>query len=650
MHSPAPSGTTQVAGYRPLRLPTILVGDSNLGGISSTISAYESLILRGYDVDAVILFQDNYYRNSEYLEEWFAERNGSTVGPKIRVGVVPKPPVRNVNLRVDHQETEEYYRMLEEYQVTNTQAPEVETIINHLDDLHYQRLSNLHSTPSRTRSAIWWPFVQHKHYTKDEDVTVIDSAHSDFFSVFRTQPPEALASTSTKHRLSLLTPLFDGSASWWTQAVGHSHPDLTYAAAYASGRYGHVMFPLASHEPALLLAERLLKDGPGQGWASRVFFSDNGSTGMEVALKMAMKATRSRYRTEVSSMGDVGVLGMKGSYHGDTIGAMDASEANVFNKAVDWYRGRGYWFDVPTISVRSGKYFVSGPDALCSQPLSLNETIKNDSNKLGEWCLEFNSLQDIFRMQHRLQSPLADSYRASIQGKLEGLVAAGQAFGALVIEPLVMGAGGMLFVDPLFQRVLVDVVRSREDLFGEAFGAKLGEPRPEGAWRGLPVIYDEVFTGLYRLGVQSPSTVLDAAPDISVLAKILTGGTLPLSATLATDSIFEAFWGDQKTDALLHGHSYTAHPIGCAIANETLKMLDNMKTSGEWITARARWGLPTTSPQGNEKDLAPEIWSFWDPAFVRQLSSMEMVDSVMTLGTVLAFRFAPTSSNTNQGE
>ena len=104
----------------------------------------------------------------------------------------------------------------------------------------------------------------------------------------------------------------------YSQSHGHGAEPLTLAAAKAAGRYGHVLFPSGTNEPALELAEKL-KETVGQGWADRVFFSDNGSTGIEVALKMALRATGRRYGWEGEVGSDVGVIGLRGGYHGDTV-------------------------------------------------------------------------------------------------------------------------------------------------------------------------------------------------------------------------------------------------------------------------------------------------------------------------------------------
>ncbi|CAK5263229.1 unnamed protein product [Mycena citricolor] len=575
VHSPTLSGATQADCYRPLFLPTVLIGDSRLGGISSTISAYESLILRGYIVDSILLFRDTYYRNSEYLTPYFAERG-------VAVTAFDPPPPKLENLDENYVSTQQYYDQLD-------MAP----VLSHLDEQHSQRLAELSSMPKRSMNTFWWPFVQHGLVKSEADVTVIDHATSDFFSVYK---PDDSSSSQLKSQ-------FDGSASWWTQALGHGNSALTLAAARATGRYGHVIFPQATHAPALQLAETLVRDGPGKGWASRVFFSDDGSTGMEVALKMALRAFSVRHGLEGADRKTVGVLGLRGSYHGDTIGAMDACiEEGVYT--CEWHNAKGFWFDPPAVSIRDGRPVITLPTALAA---SGDSTVLNDD------------LSWIYDVNKRLETSLASTYREWITKTLDGLEkAGGPRLAALVLEPLILGAGGMIFVDPLFQRVLVDTVRAR------------GTSAEPGAWQGLPVIFDEVFVGLYRLGMKSTIPLLGVTPDISVHAKILTGGIIPLAVTLATDSIFQAFYGPDKATALLHGHSYTAHVMGCEVANETLRLIDKEASSESWAVAKTRWepapGTPST------------VWSVWDLEFLKTLSRMDVVDEVMALGTVLAIK------------
>lgn len=194
--------------------------------------------------------------------------------------------------------------------------------------------------------------------------------------------------------------------------------------------------------------------------------------------------------------------------------------------------------------------------------------------------------------------------------------------------------------DPLFQHVLVDVVRRSSHLFG----TPASQPSP-GDWTGLPVIFDEVFTGLYRLGHFTSSALIDAQADISVHAKLLTGGLVPLCTTLASESIFEAFRSNDKTDALLHGHSYTAHPVGCQVAMESLRLLtgrehqekrERWRVKGGW-TPGADEAVPA-GPENGEKYRLPDtgVWSIWSLEFVRELSHQPRVAGVWALGSVLA--------------
>ncbi|KAK7039352.1 PLP-dependent transferase [Favolaschia claudopus] len=595
VHSPTLSGTTQLECYRPLFLPTILIGDSRLGGISATISAYESLLLRGYIVDQILLFRDEYYRNTEFLTPYFAERG-------IGVTALDAPPSKTDDAVENFESTESYYKNLD-----------MTPVVQNLDARHEQRIAELDSMPRRSLDAFWWPFVQHGLVKGESDVTVIDSASSDFFSVYKNS---AIQQNANANMGSSLESQLDGSASWWTQAFGHAHPSLTLAAARASGRYGHVMFPQATHAPALELAERLL-NGPGNGWASRVFFSDDGSTGMEIALKMALRAFSVRHNLQNSERKKLGVLGLKGSYHGDTIGAMDAcAEEGVYT--CEWHNAKGYWLDPPTVSIREGRWVITLPPALAASAGVF------DSPAVGGG----DSESWVYDVARRLNSPLADVYRDYLSRTLDGLETASGVprLAALVLEPLVMGAGGMIFVDPLFQRILVDIVRERDTNPSSSSQDDIDTSK---SWRGLPVIFDEVFVGLYRLGMQSTVPLLGTAPDISVNAKILTGGLVPLAATLASDSIFRAFYSTEKAEALLHGHSYTAHAVGCEVANQTMRMLERETKSEPWLAAKARWETPGKSSSA---------WSFWDPQFLQTLSRMDVVDEVMALGTVLAIK------------
>lgn len=586
--SPGPSGTPQADILRPLRLPSVLVGDHRLGGISSTISAAESLIMRGYDIDAVVCFNDqSKYENAEYLERYFRDLG-------ISAYTLPWIP----NLDGIGAGTKEETKKMREYYESQSHGDHVGRVAEQLIDCHSARLANLETMASRTHEAIWHPFTQHKHVKSADDILVFDSAYGDYFQVKQT------IQTKKADDDSLLYPAFDGSASWWTQGLGHGNPRLALEAAYAAGRYGHIMFAGATHEPALALAEKILA-GAQNPRLKKVFYTDNGSTATEVGIKMALRAASKRYGWD-SAKEPVGILGLKGSYHGDTIGAMDASEPCVFNEKVDWYRGRGFWFDYPTFKLKNGQWVIEAPEGM--------------EEELGP-TQYFDSQNEIFDFVVRGRS---ERYEAYIEKTLDELVKKqGKKFGALIMEPIILGAGGMMFVDPLFQQSLVRVVRRY------AFEATSSPPANELAWSGLPVVFDEVFTGLYRLGRFSAASFLDVHPDISVNAKLLTGGLLPLSITSASSSIFEAFWGDEKSEGLLHGHSYTAHAVGCHVANTSLDTMSRGKKGEEWKHFRQQWTSKRDFSRLN-------LWSMWSKAFVDSLSKHERVDHVNALGSVLS--------------
>ena len=148
-------------------------------------------------------------------------------------------------------------------------------------------------------------------------------------------------------------------------------------------------------------------------------------------------------------------------------------------------------------------------------------------------------------------------------------------------------------------------------------------------------MFDEVFTGLYRLGRFSSASFLQIHPDISCHAKLLTGGLVPLCATLASDSIYNAFLGLEKRDALLHGHSYTAHAVGCHVANTSLNLMMDLDDSGKWETHKKDWsGSPDSTPANQENDVP--VWSVWSKDFISSISRSKEVESVIALGSVLA--------------
>lgn len=309
--------------------------------------------------------------------------------------------------------------MQQYYEITSTD-PALDQCIDRMVKTHDERLTSLQALPKRANDSIWHPFMQHTERS-EKTILAIDSAYGDYFQTYNAAGSVEKPSSKT----NLLKPAFDGSASWWTQGLGHGNPNLALTAAHAAGRYGHVMFAGAAHEPAVSLAETLLQN-IGNPRLTKCFYTDNGSTGMEVAVKMALKAASKRYDWQPDE--DVLILGLKGSYHGDTIGTMDCSEPSTYNKKVEWYKGRGHWFDFPLVKMQQGEWIIESPAGM--------------EDAYGP-VRRFSSLDDIFQLRDRRAD--AERYEKYIKQTLEALTAEGKKFGALIMEPVILGAGGMLF-------------------------------------------------------------------------------------------------------------------------------------------------------------------------------------------------------------
>ena len=165
--------------------------------------------------DEELVFREDYYRNWEYLTEYFNERD-------VSVFSFPTPPPKLDDYDSNLEATNKYYSNLISDGI-------LDSADQHLDLKHAMRLEELQTMPSRTLESIWWPFSQHGLIEGPKDVTVIDSAHGDFFDTYSGHMHEEKSTTTQ----NLMYPLFDGSASWWTQALGHANPALTMAAARA---------------------------------------------------------------------------------------------------------------------------------------------------------------------------------------------------------------------------------------------------------------------------------------------------------------------------------------------------------------------------------------------------------------------------------
>jgi adenosylmethionine-8-amino-7-oxononanoate aminotransferase len=304
--------------------------------------------------------------------------------------------------------------------------------------------------------------------------------------------------------------IVDGISSWWTCLHGHGRPEILDAMHAQSETLDHVLFAGATHEPAVRLAERLVALAPAG--LSRVFYSDDGSTAVEVALKIAFQSHVHRGEPDRRTF-----VALEGGYHGDTFGAMSVGDPDPFFRAFE--------------------------------PL-------------------------MFRVA---RSPVDAHALASILDEV------GTRCAGVILEPLVQGAGGMRMHAPSF----VAAVRELCDR------------------HRVPMIADEVMTGFGRTGRLFACEHAGVTPDLLCLAKGLTGGVYPLSATLATEELFDAFRSSDRSRALFHGHSFTANPIGCAAALASLDIVERedvparIERIGVTIESELRRQLPERAPVRN---------------------------------------------------
>ena len=292
--------------------------------------------------------------------------------------------------------------------------------------------------------------------------------------------------------------ILDAISSWWVNIHGHSHPAIAEAVAQQAARLEHVVFAGFSHPPAEELAERLGKIVPHP--LRHVFFSDDGSTAVEVALKLALQYWKNVGRQEKRQ-----IVALENAYHGDTAGAMSVSDDSPFTAAFESFR-------IPVLRTHS---------AYCAHcPVGLTRATCHIE------CLN----------------------------KLELLLSEhGDQIAAVIVEPLLQGAGGM-------------IVHPEEFLSGV---------RRLTAAHDVLLIADEVLTGFGRTGRMFACERAGVAPDFMCVAKGLTGGFLPLAATFSTDRVHDAFTGGDRARTFFHGHSYTANPIACAAANASLRIFES---------------------------------------------------------------------------
>jgi adenosylmethionine-8-amino-7-oxononanoate aminotransferase len=275
----------------------------------------------------------------------------------------------------------------------------------------------------------------------------------------------------------------DGISSWWVNLHGHAHPYIVEKIKAQAEVLEHVIFAGFTHSSAVELASRILEVLPGN--MSKVFYSDNGSTAVEVALKMALQYWHNLNIPKTK------IVCFKNGYHGDTFGAMSSAGRNEFN--------RPFWthlFEVESIN----------PPIIGQEETSLSQ--------------------------------------------LKAILEKGDV-ACFIFEPLILGAGGMVMYSANGLNQLIQCCKLYEVL----------------------TIADEVMTGFGRTGTLFACDQLNQSPDLICLSKGITGGFLPLGATVCTEKIYNAFLSNHLNQAFLHGHSYTANPLACSSGLASLDLL-----------------------------------------------------------------------------
>lgn len=430
-------------------LAIILVAASGLGTLNHTALTVTSLQQHGLNVKAIILSGEKFHDNAETIQRLY-----------------PTIPLLTFAQHDDLSGAPDWQR--------------------HCHELTQELLPQLVPQPNSSDTGDDWVAMDRKHvwhpFTRTLSAEAITAAHGVWLQTASGQK------------------MIDGIASWWTCNIGHGRPEIAAACAEQLRTCDHVAFAALTHEPAARLADKMA--GLTANRLPRVFFSDNGSTAVEIAAKIAFQFQQQRGSPQKNKF-----LTVEAGYHGDTIGTMALGS---FTHHQLFAPLMFETLRIKPVTTHASSVCLQGKAALAEYLADLQQVIADNAEHL---C-------------------------------------------AIIVEPLLQGAGGMLVQDERWLQALARTARKHDVL----------------------LIFDEVFTALGRVGFDFAHQRANVSPDIVCVAKGLTGGSIPLALTLVSEDIFAAF-GAQP---FMHGHTFTANPTACRVALQALQIYER-----ERLAARA---------------------------------------------------------------
>ena len=342
------------------------------------------------------------------------------------------------------------------------------------------------------KAHLWHPFTQMKDYNNSDPLII--------------ERGEGVRLFDVQGRA-----YYDGFSSVWLNVHGHNVPELNQAITDQLGQVAHSTLLGMANVPAIEFAEKLTKIAPNG--LNKVFYSDSGATGVEIAIKMAFQYWHNRGHQTKKSF-----ITMKQAYHGDTIGAVSVGAIPLYHEV----------------------------------------------------------FRPMLFPSHVIPYPYAYRHKGGAAAAMEATLAAlrvlletrGDEIAALIVEPIVQGASGIIVMPPGCLREMAAICRQHNVL----------------------LIADEVATGFGRTGAMFACDLEGVSPDLMVVGKGLTGGYLPVAATLGTDEVYDAFYADyEEQKTFFHGHSFTGNPLGCAVALASLRlfeerdMLEGVKAKASFV-------------------------------------------------------------------